>query len=119
MIVVLDSDYRYLLTNRAFLKYRETRSEDVIGKRVPEIISPELFKIVKPRLDECLSGKVVEFETQYPHAHRGKRDLVISYSPLKGPSGVDRVAVVMKDITEKRTKYRAEIAIQATPNRRC
>jgi formate hydrogenlyase transcriptional activator len=102
MIVVLDKDFRYLITNRAFLKYRETEREKVIGKKVSEIVNPELFRIIKPRLDECLSGKVVEFEMQYPHAHRGKRDIFISYSPLKGPSGVDRIAVVMKDITEKK-----------------
>ncbi len=107
MIVVLDRDYRYLITNRAFLKYRETEREELIGKKISEIINPELFKIIKPRLDECLSGKVVEFEMQYPHAHRGGRDIFISYFPLEGPSGVDRIAVVMKDITEKKAMEEA------------
>lgn len=107
MIVVLDSDYRYLITNRAFLKYRETGRKDLIRKKVSEIIHPELFKIIKPRLDECFSGKVVEFEMRYPHAHRGKRDLFISYFPLEGPSGINRVAVVMKDITEKKAMEEA------------
>jgi PAS domain S-box-containing protein len=107
MIVVLDSDYRYLITNRAFLKYRETGRKDLIRKKVSEIIHPELFKIIKPRLDECFSGKVVEFEMQYPHAHRGKRDLFISYFPLEGPAGINRVAVVMKDITEKKAMEEA------------
>ena len=34
MIVVVDRDYRYLITNRAFLKYRGMKKEQLIGRSV-------------------------------------------------------------------------------------
>src|SRR5579871_1631837 len=51
MIVVVDRDYRYLIANRAFLRYRGMKREDLIGRRVPEVIDPVIFaNTVKPKL---------------------------------------------------------------------
>ena len=44
MIVVVDREYRYLIANHAFLKYRELEREQVIGHRVEEIVSKEAFE---------------------------------------------------------------------------
>jgi len=101
MIVVVDRDYRYLLANRAFLNYRGVKRENVIGRRASEMLNPGVFEsTIKPRLDECFSGKVVQYEMRYLYPTRGERDLVVTYLPIHGPNGVDRVASVFQDVTE-------------------
>jgi len=39
---------------------------------------------------------------RYRYPNRGERDHVISYFPLEGPAGIDRVATVLRDVTEQK-----------------
>lgn len=108
MIVVLDREYRYVIANRAFLNYRGMEKKDVIGRRVEEILNPGVFEgTVKGKLDECFEGKIVQYEMQYRYPERGERDLLISYFPIQGPGGVDRVASVLQDVTESKQAERS------------
>lgn len=72
MIVVLDRDYRYVIANRAYLNHRGLDKEQVIGCPGRELISKQAFETVfKPRLEECLQGKVVRFQTTYEYPKLG------------------------------------------------
>ena len=103
MIVVVDRDYRYLIANQAFLNHRGAKREDVIGRRAPDILDPEVFENeIKPRLDACFRGNPVQFEMRYHYPHLGERELLVKYFPIKGPGGIDRVATVLQDITDER-----------------
>jgi PAS domain S-box-containing protein len=103
MIVVLDRDYRYVVANRAFLKSRGLEKEQVLGRSLREMLNPGVFEgVVKERLDECFRGKVVRYEKKYKYPLLGERDLSVSYFPIEGPNGVDRVACVLQDITERK-----------------
>jgi len=115
MIVVLDRDYRYLLANRAFLEYRGMQREQIIGRRVPEVLNKGVFEdVLKAKMDECLQGRIVSFEMKNTYPRRGERDLLISYLPIAGPEGVDRIACVLLDITERKL---AEKALRASETR--
>jgi len=102
MIAVVNSDYRYVIVNRALLIHRGATEEQIVGQLVKDIVRPELFGIVKENLDECFQGKVVKFELECPHATLGQRNLAITYIPVEGAAGIDRVAAVMHDITERK-----------------
>ena len=109
MIVVVDRDYRYLLANRAFLTSRGVERDQLIGRLVPDVLSPEAFATVADKLSDCLRGKTIQFEMRYSYPECGERDLLVSYFPIEGPSGIDRVACLLKDITErKRTEQARE-----------
>ena len=112
MIVVIDRHYRYLIANHAYLKYRGMEREQVIGRRVPEVVGKEVFEaIVKEKMDECFKGKVVRYELQYGFPDLGQRDISASYFPIEGPTGVDRLAMVLRDITEhKRAEEELRLA---------
>jgi PAS domain S-box-containing protein len=102
MIVVVDRNYRYLLANQAFLKYRGIEREQLVGRLVTEVLNEGVFEnVTKRKLDECLQGKPVQYEITYRYPDRGERDLLISYFPIEGPAGVDRVACVLQDVTER------------------
>ena len=103
MIVVVDRQYRYLIANRAFLQYRKMEREQVIGHRVDEIVGKEVFEtLIKGKMDECFEGKVVRYELLYTFPNLGERDLLASYFPIEGRSGVDRLAFILQDITERK-----------------
>ena len=102
MIAMVDRDYRYIIANAAFLKHRAAKKEDVIGRTIFDVVNLESLELVKSKVDECLQGKVVQYEMSYQYPLLGERDLLISYFPLDGPSRIDRVACVLRDITEKK-----------------
>ena len=103
MIVVVDREYRYVIANRAFLHYRDRERAQVIGHTVAEFLDEGCFKAnIKEKMDECFRGKVVKYELRYADPKRGRRDLFASYFPIEGPSGVDRIAVILQDVTRRK-----------------
>lgn len=108
MIMVVDRDYRYVLVNHAFLKYRGMKKEDLLGRRISEVLDPMVFQsTIQEKLDECFQGKIVQYEMRYNYPGRGERDLFVSYFPVEGRSGVGRVTCVLQDITERKEASRA------------
>jgi PAS domain S-box-containing protein len=103
VIAVVDRDYRYVIANRAFLNLRGMEKEQVIGRLVSEVIKEEDFRTVfKPKLDECFQGKVVRYQMNYEYPKAGERDIFVSYFPIEGPAGIDRIAAVVQDVTERK-----------------
>ena len=103
MIAVVDREYRYLLANAAFLRQRGMEREDVVGSSVQEVVGKEDFeKSIKEKLDECFQGNVVHYEMKYQYPKLGERDILVSCYPIEGDLGVDRVAVVYQDVTERK-----------------
>ncbi len=103
MILVVDRQYRYLIANKAFLNFRGMSAEQVIGRRADEVVSKDIFaELVKDKMDECFLGKVVQYEMTYAFPNLGNRDLAVSYFPIEGPTGIDRIACVLQDITNRK-----------------
>ena len=101
MILVVDRQYRYILANRAFLNFRGMSAEQIVGHSADEVVGQDVFlSQVKTKMDECFLGKVVQYEMTYSFPNLGSRDLNVSYFPIEGPNGVDRIACVLHDITE-------------------
>jgi PAS domain S-box-containing protein len=110
MIAVVDRDYRYAIANQTYLSYQGLRQEQVVGHSVSELLGQEVFeRVVKSKMDECFQGKVVKYELAVAYPKRGLRDLIATYFPIEGPAGVDRIAAVLQDITDRK---RAERELQ-------
>jgi PAS domain S-box-containing protein len=108
MIIVVDRSYHYVIANRAFLNYRDLEPGDAIGHHVTDVIAPAVFEtIVKQKMDECFQGKLVEYEMVYPCREKGLRELLVRYFPVEGPTGVDRLAGILTDVTEIKQAERA------------
>jgi len=108
MIVVVDRNYRYLIANRAFLSYRGMKRTDLLGRHVADVLNPGVFENkLKPKVDECFDGNIVQFEMSYQYAERGERELLITYIPVRGRKGVDRIACILQDITDQKQSGRS------------
>jgi PAS domain S-box-containing protein len=102
-MAVVDRDYRFLIANRKYLRLRKMTKEQVVGHFVPEVLNKGVFEgVVKEKLDECFQGKVVRYEMKYTYPELGEREVLVSYFPIKGANGVDRVASIMQDITDSK-----------------
>jgi PAS domain S-box-containing protein len=109
MIAVVDRNYNYLIANNMFLKYRGMDREQVVGRSVSEVLGKDVFeRVVKKNLDTCFQGEFAQYEMKYTYPDLGERDLLVSYFAIEGPDGVNRVASVIRDVTEPK---RAEKAI--------
>lgn len=103
MIAVVNRDYRYLIANRSFLKHRNMKKNQVLGRSVAQVMGKDIFEnTAKKNLEECFQGKVINYEMKYNYPGLGERDLLITYFPIEGPTGVDRVASILQDITERK-----------------
>src|SRR5579864_4809118 len=108
MIAVVDRNYRYVIANRALLNYRGMKREELLGRRIQDVLSSGVFETtVKEKLDECFQGKIVQYEMRYRYPGRGERDLLISYFPMEGPGGIDRVTSVLQDVTDRKEAERS------------
>jgi len=115
MIVVVDREYRYLIANNKFLKARNMTREQVVGRFLHEVLNPGVFEtVVKEKVDECFQGKVVRFEMKYTYPELGERDVLVSSFPIEGETGVDRVAFIVQDVTERKL---AEEALSSVSQR--
>ena len=108
MIAVVDRDYRYVTANRAFLEYRNLKKDNLVGRRAPDVLSPGVFEAtVKKRMDECFAGKIVQYEMRYTFRLRGERDLFVTYFPIEGPGRIERMVIVLRDISERKQAERS------------
>jgi PAS domain S-box-containing protein len=108
MIAVINREYCYLLANRAYLEQRGLEREDLIGSSIQEVVGEKAFKsVIKEKLDECFRGNTVRYEMKNQYPKLGERDILVSCFPIEGPRGVDRAAVILQDITERKGAEKA------------
>jgi PAS domain S-box-containing protein len=105
-IAVIDRKYHYLIANQAFLDYRGLRREQVVGHLVSEVLGQDAMAALTGKLDECFEGRAVQYEWESAFPGLGRRDISASYYPIEGPAGVDRIAMVLEDITERKRAER-------------
>ncbi|WP_108445090.1 hybrid sensor histidine kinase/response regulator [Halomonas denitrificans] len=111
LIAYFDKECRYLFTNRAYEQAFDIDRNAVIGKRVDEVIAPDMARERAPWIERALAGERVNFEVSLPIGE-ARRYMLVTYTPHFGDSGaILGFFALYQDITERR---RAEIALKET-----
>lgn len=100
----MDKDYRYLAVNEAYSKASGLSKEKIIGKTASEVLGNEVFeKIVKPNVDKCLSGEIVNYQgwVKYP-AYEPKYVDANYYPDYDSNDKIRGVVINVRDITRQK-----------------
>ncbi len=102
-IAYLDENYRYILANNAYEDFSGVNLDDFIGMTVAEYLGKELFEEkIKPNLDKCLNGEIVNYQQWFEYPTKGKRFVDVTYFPYRdGENHISGVIANTRDITER------------------
>jgi PAS domain S-box-containing protein len=108
LIAFIDRERCFRFVNLAYERYLGRRREEIIGRRVDEVLSPEHFAAREARMAAALAGVRQTFDIEAREPDGGTRFLEASYIPHRGEAGlVEGYFAVFHDVTERRIAERA------------
>ncbi len=108
LIAHCDRDSRYKFVNEPYARRFDLRREELIGRKIEEIVGQAAYEPLRPYIERTLAGETVEFESIVPYPHKAPHYMRCAYAPERNAEGevVGLVAAII-DITErKRTEDR-------------
>ena len=81
-ISLLDCNYVYKVVNQAYLNWYNKASDEIVGHSVSEFLPLALYETtIKPKLDQCLAGQVVQYEMWADYTTVEPQFLSVTYNP--------------------------------------
>ncbi|MGB6537331.1 MAG: PAS domain-containing protein [Xanthobacteraceae bacterium] len=114
-------DLRYRFVSQGCAQLLGRKAEDIVGKRIVDVIGEEAFRTILPTLAKVLNGERVETETELRYRDSGTRFIHVVSTPETDESGqvVGWVASIL-DLTEQKRadeeRRRALAALAKTAN---
>ena len=97
------SDLRYVFVSEALARMLGHRPEELVGKKIVEVIGERAFQTILPYVNAVLAGQHVEYEREVHYKDVGPRFVHVTYAPDDDDCGHVRGWVAsINDITEKR-----------------
>jgi PAS domain S-box-containing protein len=87
LISYVDNRERYRFVNHKYIEWFGRRPEELIGKKVKDVVGLLAYREIKPRIDEALSGVESTFETVLTYKNAGTRYVHVSLVPDIGIDG--------------------------------
>ena len=116
LIAHVNRDLRYVGVSKAYAAMTGRTPDEVVGKRVVEIVGPEAFETFRPHMDAVLRGERVEYDIAAKVGRLDLRQYHIILVPERDDEGetIGYVASII-DITEaKLSKEKLAAQLQAT-----
>jgi PAS domain S-box-containing protein len=103
LISYLDTERRYQFCNRAYLEWFGLANEDIIGRRLWEVLGEEAWQAIQPRIDVAFGGETVDFETAITYISGDNRWINATYTPHRNGDGeVIGVVAMVSDISARK-----------------
>ena len=107
-IVQCDHETRYKFVNAAYAGRFPARPEDIVGKKIREVVGAKAYGSFRHHVEKALAGTRVEFEEKIPYEHLGERWMHCIYVPEKTTDGqVTGFVAVIHDVTTRRAAEEA------------
>jgi diguanylate cyclase (GGDEF)-like protein/PAS domain S-box-containing protein len=102
MVAVWDTDMKYRIVNKAYLRWLGRHRRELVGARIEEVLGEDEYRRSLPWARRALAGETVTYEKEYTDA-AGAKHLSFTYIPLHLKDGKVGGAVgVAHDITHHR-----------------
>ena len=99
-ITLINQDYVYEVVNESYCQVLKKERDQVLGQKVSDIWGKELFdSAIKPRLDECFSGKAVHYIDQFKFG-LSQRYIHVSFYPYSDGDKITHALVFSHAITK-------------------
>jgi PAS domain S-box-containing protein len=96
-------DFKYLWASKSCADWIGLPLEQIVGRPIADVLGREVFEQLRPRFEEVLAGKRVQYEEEVNYRGLGRRWINAVYTPTFDASGVaDGWVAVILDITERR-----------------
>jgi PAS domain S-box-containing protein len=102
-----DTQARYKFVNRHYAERLGLTPEQIIGKRIPEVLGEKAYAAIDRYVGECLAGNAVEFEVEVPYQIGEPQFMHCCYEPeCKEGKVVGLVAAITNITGIKRAEQR-------------
>ncbi|MRR57142.1 MAG: PAS domain S-box protein [Deltaproteobacteria bacterium] len=107
-VCYVDSGERYRFVNETYRSWFGLDPASILGLKVEELVGPENYRVIKPRIDEALAGRSISFDYLMKLPDDTRRYVNITYVPDRGVDGAVRgIYVTAIDLSERRKNEQA------------
>ena len=119
MLMQCDVELRFLFVDAAYARRFGCKPDDVVGRRLPDVVGAEPFALVRPYVQRAVAGETVDFEAELPFEDLGRRLMHVRYVPYRTDDGrVAGFVGVLADVTaQRRTEQRTTALAEAAQAR--
>ncbi len=86
LVSYVGPDLRYKLVNAQYERWFGGQAVGLTGRRVDELVGPEVFARLKPRIERALAGETVTFEDEFAYP-TGTKFVRVVYVPHRDADG--------------------------------
>ncbi|WP_034256937.1 PAS domain-containing sensor histidine kinase [Adhaeribacter aquaticus] len=101
LIGYVDREEYYRFANRAYEGWFSIKLEDVIGKKVPEVLGGKAYQNVKKYMDQALAGERVNFESAMPYREDLKKFISATFVPDVQEGNVVGFYTLVTDVSDQ------------------
>jgi PAS domain S-box-containing protein len=102
LLVHCDAERRYTFVNLPYAARFGLRPQDVIGKRIDEIVGEAAYGTLREYIDRAVGGETVHFEQEVPYPY-GRSWMECAYVPQRdGAGAVTGFVAAIQDVTLRR-----------------
>jgi PAS domain S-box-containing protein len=102
VLAYMDKSLRYQFVNHTFGRWFDLEPGQVCGSLAVDILGKSALDILRPYIEQALSGEVVEFDTPVPFLHGGERHVHSAYHPdFDSDGSVNGIVICVEDVTER------------------
>jgi PAS domain S-box-containing protein len=99
----IDRDTRYRFVSAAYESWFRRPKDELLGRRVEDVIGPGAYEIVGPFLARALAGDAVTYTGEVPDVGGLTRSIEATYLPQFGGGGeVVGVVALISDVSERK-----------------
>lgn len=112
-VVVIDRDHAYVYANREALAFYDKSADEVIGRRLPEVVGDEVYATYLPFADRLFGGETLRWQGWLTYPGRGRvylQETMVPFAPDGGQA--EAVVVFGRDSTELKQREE-ELALKS------